>query len=169
MVLGVRHPISEERLDLLLLESFDLRAECLEDEVDEADQWRRAHVLREMKGAHVTQESSGRFVRVTDRPQVQGEESLRPAVSSHRDRNEVRRVVVKEAHGVEMSSFGVDSVAVIVELVARSSIEDPAVSRIEPPRHERLPVSHHVDHVRAVPLQVFEKPSKLEDCAHRSA
>jgi hypothetical protein len=78
-------------------------------------------------------------------------------------------VVSKEAHGVEMAGFGIHSVAVIVELVARTVIEDPAVCWIEPPGHKRLPVSHDVDHVRAVPLQVLEKIAKLEDGAHRSA
>lgn len=168
-MVGVRDPISGERLDLLLLELLDLGAERLEDEVDEADQWTRAHVLREMKVAAVTPEFFGSRVCVTDRPQVQGEEGLWPAVGAHRYRDQVRRVVVEEAHGVEMACFGVDSVAVIVELVARMAIEHPAVSWIEPPRHQRLPASHHVDHVRAVPLQVFEKIAELEDCVHRSA
>src|SRR5262249_30934247 len=138
IVIGVRDPISGERLDLLLLELFDLRAERLEDEVDEADKSRWTHVLREMKVADVTPEVSGSLVRVTDRPQVQGEEGLRPAVGCHRDRDEVHRVVVKEVHGVEMAGLGIDSVAVIVELAARTPIEDPAVSWIKPPRHERL-------------------------------
>ena len=72
-------PVSSERRDLLVLEPFDLRAERLEDQIDEADQTRGADVLAQVKASDVPPEVRGARVGVPDRPQVQGEERLRPA------------------------------------------------------------------------------------------
>src|SRR5262249_61347974 len=96
-------------------------ANRLEAQVDEAHKPRGADLLAQMKASDVPAEVRGARGGVPDRPQVQGEERLRPAVGPERDRDEMGRAVREEAHRVEVARLVVGSVAVVVELPARST------------------------------------------------
>src|SRR5262249_16266141 len=108
------------------------------------------------------------LVHVTDRPQVQGEERLRPAIRRHRDSDQMHGVVGKEAHRVKVASLVVGSMAVKVALVARAAVEDPALAGVQAPGLHGLAASREVDDARALPLQLLEQIAQLSRGRHRS-
>jgi hypothetical protein len=111
----------------------------------------------QVKASDVPAEVRGARVGVADRPQVQGEERLRPTVGPDGDRDEVGRVVREQAHRVEVARLVVGSVAVVVELTASVTVEDAVLPRVEAPRLDRLLARHEVNHRRLLPLQLLEK------------
>ena len=161
-------PVSSERRDLLVLEPLDLRTERLEDQIDEADQTRGADVLAQVEASDVPAKVRGARVGVADRPQVQGEERLRPTVGPDRDRDEMGRAVREQAHRVEVARLVVGSVAVVVDLTARVTVEDAVLPGVEAPRLDRLLARHEVNHRPTLPLQLLEKVQQLERRLHRS-
>src|SRR5262249_15852535 len=114
-------PVPGERRDLLVLQPLDLGAKRAKERTDEAHKSRGADMLARMKASDVPAEVRGARGGVPDRPQVQGEERLRPAVGPERDRDEMGRAVREQAHRVEVARLVVGSVAVVVELTARST------------------------------------------------
>jgi hypothetical protein len=76
------HAVANQPLDLLLLESLDLRSERLEQQVDEVHQGTGAHMLGQTKRADVATKLRGSLVGVADRPEVQRESACGQPLSA---------------------------------------------------------------------------------------
>src|SRR5437899_44663 len=102
--LRVSHLEGGEGGSLLLLELLDLRKKETKYQVHEADHARVAAGSPRSEAASVTLEVFGRLVGIADRPQIHGEQSLRPTAWGHRNGHDVGGAAREEAHGVKIGS-----------------------------------------------------------------